>query len=100
MPALFFGVWDIPVSDYVLFYAVVGILGFLLSYLKRFLIIVPITVVLGFAVRDFLDFYRWQVNPPDWYVITVVVSLLLALVASVLGVVLKAHRLKQQYIGS
>lgn len=96
MPSLlFFGMWDTPISSYITFYFVIAFLGFLAGYWKPWLIVVPILAVLWFGVRDLLDFYRWQISPPDWYVVCVASCMIAAIVASLVGAGLRTHRLKQ-----
>ena len=95
MQAFFFGVWDIPASEYIIFYFVIAFLGFLAGYWKRWLIVFPIVAVIWFAARDFKEFYRWQISPPVWYAVSVAICMLFAIVASVFGAILRTHRLRR-----
>jgi hypothetical protein len=96
MFVLLFGIWDISVSTYMLFYVALGLAGLFLSYWKRFFALISIAVVIGFAVRDFQDFYRWQVHPSDNYVLTVGMFIVLAIIAPVFGAILRTQRIRRQ----
>ena len=95
MQALFFGMWDTPISGYLIFYLVIALAGFLAGYWKRGLIVGPILAVIWFGARDFQEFYRWQINPPVWYVFSVAICMIFAVVASVIGAILRTLRLRQ-----
>lgn len=95
MEILLFGIWETPVSYYWLFYGIVGLLGFLLCYLNRYLIVLIIPIIVWFAVSDYQYFYhKVNVIPDDSYIFSAVFAMVLALVATVFGFVMNMRKTK------
>ncbi len=98
MIILLFGIWDKSINDYWLFYFVLGIIGFLLCYFRRYFLALMLPVVIWFSISDFQSFYQSNqgIYPGNDYVFQAGIAMILALLASVLGAVMnnrKLHRL-------
>ncbi len=96
MSILLFGIWDIPISNYWLFYLALGIIGFLLCYFKRYFLALVLPIIIWFSMSDFQSFYqsRQGIYPSNDYVFLAVIAMVLALLASVLGAILNSRKLK------
>ena len=96
MSILLFGIWDIPISNYWLFYFALGIIGFFLCYFKRYFLVLILPVIIWFSISDFQSFYQSKqgIYPGNDYVFLAVTSMVLALLASVLGAMLNSKKLK------
>ena len=95
MTILLFGIWDKPVSDYWLFYCVLGIVGFLLCYFRRYFLVLILPVIIWFSNLDIQSFYqsRQGIYPGNGYVFLAVATMILALLASVFGAILNNRKL-------
>jgi hypothetical protein len=83
-----FGFWDVPETSYWLFYFILGAIGFLVSYWNRLALVLAIPTVLWFVVSDFRTFYRYPVHPDNWWVFSVSVSMMFAVIAPIIGATL------------
>ncbi|MEJ7861569.1 MAG: hypothetical protein WKF90_08025 [Pyrinomonadaceae bacterium] len=95
MNILLFGIWETPISDYWFFYFVLGIAGFLLCYLNRYLLVLVIPVIIWFSVSDFQNFYHSvNVRPDSLYIFWAFLSMMLAMTASVFGALMNKRKVK------
>ena len=96
MGIFLFGIWDIPVSSYVMLYVALGVVGFALTFLHRYFLVAAIAGIGWLAFKDFGDFYRYQVNPSDFYVLQVTASIAFSILASAAGAILSGRRARAQ----
>lgn len=86
MQVLLLGIWDIPVSEYWIFYLLLGLAGAIGAFIHRYLLGIFFLALLYFVVQDFRDFYRYSVHPSDWYIFQFMVGILLSAALAVFGV--------------
>ena len=95
MEILLFGIWDIPVSNYWFFYGFFGVVGFLLCYFNRYLVVLVVPIIVWFAVSDVQHFYHSiNVRPEDSYIFSAVLAMVLAFVLTILGLVVNIRKTK------
>jgi hypothetical protein len=75
-----------------MFYLVLGVIGFAISYFNRYLFLVAVAAIFVFCALDFRGFYSSSVTPDEWYVMQVAISMGLAVVASLIGVILNRKK--------
>jgi hypothetical protein len=92
MELFFFGFWDVPVSNYWPFYIVLGLAGFGLCLLHRYLIALALPVIAWCAFKDFASFFASNVGPDRTYIALVGVSVIAAVLLSFLGAYLNFQR--------
>jgi len=92
MRLLMFGIWDIPISLYWLFYFVLGIIGFAVSYFNRYLFLLAVAVISTFSILDFSDFFGSVTTPSEYYVFQVAISMTFAVLASLAGAILNQKK--------
>lgn len=85
---LLFGVWEIPLTDYLYFYLALAVIGFVLCYVLRSSIFVVVPVIAWFAVNHVSRFYRYQVGPQPEYAFQVFLAIAAAVGFSVYGLIL------------
>jgi phosphotransferase system glucose/maltose/N-acetylglucosamine-specific IIC component len=88
MGYLMYGIWDIPITFYWMFYFVLGVIGFAISYFNRYLFLLSVVAIFVFCVLDFSTFRSASTTPDKWYVTQVAISMAFAVIASLLGAVL------------
>lgn len=91
---IFLGIWDIPVSTYAVPYLIIGAIGFTLCYLNRYFALIAIPVLLFFCVSDFRSFYRYNVGPSTDYIVTVIATIILAVLLIAAGFFLNLRQRK------
>lgn len=96
MNILLFGIWDKSINDYWLFYCVLGIVGFLLCYFRRYFLALMLPVIIWFSISDFLSFYqvRHTIYPGNNYVFQAGIAMMLALLASIFGTMISNRKSK------
>lgn len=82
--------WSVPITDYLLFYFVVGVIGFALCFYWRFFLTVVAPILVWLCIGDLRSFYRQDVGsnklgPDSDYILIVGVSMIFALGTSLLG---------------
>lgn len=92
MKIFFFGMWDMPITSYLLVYLALGVVGFLAAYVHRYLLGVIVPIIIWFAISDFREFYRSNIGPDPMYVFQVTLSMILAVTVSVYGAFLQRRR--------
>lgn len=95
MNLILFGIWDIPVSSYLLTYLSLGVLGFFLCYFHRFFAFVFIPLLIWLCISDFNEFYKYQVTPASAYVFQVVVAMTFAFSTTICGTILNWRKQKK-----
>ncbi len=94
MDIFFLGVWEIPISSYLLFYILLGSVGFLVCYWNRYFLALIIPIVGWFVIGDFQDFYRYNVGPPADYLLQVVLSMVFAVAAPLIGAIVSKRKIR------
>lgn len=97
MNLILFGIWDIPVSTYLIIYLGLGILGFLLCYFHKYFIFAVFPVLLWLCISDFNQFYSNQITPHPQYVFQVVLAMITAFSATIFGTILNRRKLKNKF---
>lgn len=87
-----FGIWDIPISFYWMFYFVLGIIGFAISYFNRYLFLLAVGVISAFSVLDFKAFFGSLITPGEYYVFQTAISMAFAVLASLTGAILNQKK--------
>jgi len=81
-----FGFIDTPVTNYVLFYGLLGVLGFLACRFRGYLIIAAIPLIIWFSVSEIQWFYHSiKVRPDNTYIAIAMSSMVFAVIASGIG---------------
>ena len=96
MELFFFGMWDIPVSNYWAFYFLLAIIGFGLCLLHRYFIALALPVLGWFAFKDFSSFFAYNVGPDRIYIAQVAISIICAVLLSFFGAYLNLRRIQKR----
>ena len=83
-------VWDVPLTDYLLFYFVFGIVGFGVCFAHRFFIASIVPLLLWFCIADIRSFFHQdlgsnKLGPDGIYIFIVAVSMIFAGALAVYG---------------
>ena len=89
MNMAFFGFWDIPVSEYWVFYLAFGVAGGVLCNLHRKLSFIVFPVLAFFVVRDLWTFQSAYIGPGTGYIVEFVIGVGACLLLCVLGLIVR-----------
>jgi hypothetical protein len=95
MNILLFGIWEMPVTNYLYFYLLAGLVGFILCYFNRYLLPLVAIALLWFSITDFTYFYHIiNLRPDNSYIFKATLSMIFAILASVVGAIVNLKKVR------